>query len=252
MNKETHTNSRIRRLKRPQAPEPRPERLSVETVGPDEASMNMVGAVIEELQVAEEELRAQNEELATARQAIEAERERYKDLFEFAPDGYVVTDAAGIIREANRAASAMLNVPQHWLLRKPFALYLADAERKAFRARLSQVQGDKRIREWELHLNPHGRPPLPVALKVAMTQALPGTAIQLRWLLRDITQRKQTEEEWKRLNDQFRLLLESTGEGVYGIDLQGRCTFINKAAATTLGYRPEELYGKLMHQVHHH
>jgi len=258
MNKETHSNSRMGRLKRPQAPEPRAgrlsaeERLPVETIGPDEASMNMVGAVIEELQVAEEELRAQNEELATARQSIEAERERYKDLFEFAPDGYVVTDAAGIIREANRAASAMLNIPQHWLLGKPFALYLTGAERKTFRAHLSQVQGDKRIREWELHLNPHGRPPLSVALKVAMAQALPGTAIQLRWLLRDITLRKQAEEEWKRLNDQFRLLLESTGEGVYGIDLQGRCTFINKAGATTLGYRPEELYGKLMHQVHHH
>lgn len=51
---------------------------------------------------------------------------------------------------------------------------------------------------------------------------------------------------------QYRLLLESTGEGIYGIDREGRCTFINKAAAAMLGYRPDEVIGKDMHALHHH
>ncbi|HBY80229.1 MAG TPA: PAS domain-containing sensor histidine kinase, partial [Cyanobacteria bacterium UBA11148] len=50
----------------------------------------------------EEEVRLQNEELIVARQAIEAERQRYRELFEFAPDGYLVTDIYGLIQEANR------------------------------------------------------------------------------------------------------------------------------------------------------
>jgi len=48
------------------------------------------------------------------------------------------------------------------------------------------------------------------------------------------------------------LLLESTGEGVFGIDLQGRCTFINRAGARLLGYAPEEVLGRNMHGLTHH
>lgn len=48
-------------------------------------------------------------------------------------------------------------------------------------------------------------------------------------------------------------LLESTGEGIYGMDLQGRCTFINRAAARMIGVEPEEVLGRDMHeQLHHH
>lgn len=47
-------------------------------------------------------------------------------------------------------------------------------------------------------------------------------------------------------------LLESTSEGIYGVDLEGRCTFINKAATALLGYQAEELIGRQMHTVIHH
>ena len=47
-------------------------------------------------------------------------------------------------------------------------------------------------------------------------------------------------------------LLESTGEGIYGIDLDGRCTFINRAGTAQLGYAPGELLGLNMHEVAHH
>src|SRR5262245_59587736 len=63
---------------------------------------------LEELRVAEEEMRQQNEELIISRQAIEAENQRYRDLFEFAPDGYIVTDTTGMLQEANRTAAALL------------------------------------------------------------------------------------------------------------------------------------------------
>ncbi len=49
------------------------------------------------------------------------------------------------------------------------------------------------------------------------------------------------------------LLLESTGEGIYGVDLSGHCTFVNRAAAALLGYTRDELLGRHMHDlIHHH
>src|SRR5256885_14760474 len=153
-----HANSRRGRLKRPHSPESPAGIIAAETAGPAE-DVEKMAVMIEELRVAEEELRVQNEELATARQAIEAERLRYHELFEFAPDGYVVTDAAGIIREANRGASAMLNVSRRGLLGKPFALYVAGVDRDAFRIHLSQVQSEETLKEREFCLKPRGRPP---------------------------------------------------------------------------------------------
>lgn len=52
--------------------------------------------------------------------------------------------------------------------------------------------------------------------------------------------------------DKLTLLLESTGEGVYGIDLEGRCTFINRAGAAMLGYKPADILGRNMHALVHH
>lgn len=53
-------------------------------------------------------------------------------------------------------------------------------------------------------------------------------------------------------NDRLELLLQSTGDGIYGIDLEGRCTFINRSAARLLGHRPENVLGRHMHTLMHH
>ncbi|HEX4916530.1 MAG TPA: PAS domain-containing sensor histidine kinase [Limnobacter sp.] len=54
---------------------------------------------------------------------------------------------------------------------------------------------------------------------------------------------------WRR---QLELLLDSAGEGIYGIDLRGRCVFINKAGAELLGYSADEVLGRNMHYLMHH
>ena len=73
---------------------------------------------VEELRACQEELRRQNEALTAARRTVEAERRQYQELFDFIPDGYPVTDTAGVIRQVNRAAAALLAVPllAYWLL----------------------------------------------------------------------------------------------------------------------------------------
>ncbi len=69
--------------------------------------------------------------------------------------------------------------------------------------------------------------------------------------LRDISERKALEAEQSRLADANRLLLDSTGDGIYGIDLEGRFTFVNQAAARTLGYMPEQMIGQNGHALIH-
>jgi PAS domain S-box-containing protein len=59
-------------------------------------------------------------------------------------------------------------------------------------------------------------------------------------------------EKRENLYDSLRLLLESTDEGIFGVDGQGRCTFINRSALRMLGYTTEEVAGKNMHDLVHH
>lgn len=58
--------------------------------------------------------------------------------------------------------------------------------------------------------------------------------------------------EAHRLGDYNRLLLESTGDGMYGIDIDGNCTFLNRAATRMLGITEEEALGKNLHALIHH
>ena len=60
---------------------------------------------------------------------------------------------------------------------------------------------------------------------------------------------RQAADAW---SSRLQLLLESTGEGIYGIDTAGRCTFINRAAAGMLGLAREKVLGLNMHQLMHH
>lgn len=69
--------------------------------------------------------------------------------------------------------------------------------------------------------------------------------------LRDISERKTLEAEQSRLAESNRLLLDSTGEGIYGIDLQGQFTFVNQAGAQALGYAPGEMIGRSGHLLIH-
>ena len=69
----------------------------------------------------------------------------------------------------------------------------------------------------------------------------------------DITERKRTQEALRESEDKLRLLLESTAEAIYGLDLEHRCTFCNPACLRTLGYKSiDEVLGKNMHDLMHH
>ena len=85
---------------------------------------------------------------------------------------------------------------------------------------------------------------------------LPGSYFLLHryWNLQEsaATRLRHHQRERDELSRYNQRLLESTGEGIYGIDVKGRCTFMNRAGALILGGKPEEFLGKNMHRLIHH
>ncbi|MDF5717848.1 MAG: ATP-binding protein [Rhizonema sp. NSF051] len=164
---------------------------------------------LEELRVAEEELRVQNDELVVARGLVEQERQRYMDLFDFAPDGYLVTDADGTILEANRAAAHQLQVSKKFLQCKPLVNFIPLEERQAFRTQLLQLRDKEGLCEWEICMVARDGNKFDCSLSVTTVQDLQGNSIGWRWLMRNITARKQADEQIRSIQLQNMQLQEA-------------------------------------------
>jgi len=200
---------------------------------------------LEELQVAQAELQQQNEDIATSRLLIEREQRRYQDLFDFAPDGYVVTDALGVIREANQAISALLYQEQKFLIGKPLRIFIPQSERSAFHTQLEYLgKRPHPAKKWELNLKPKRGKVFPAAITVGTISDEQGKLVGFRWLIRDVTASKQAEISLAESEQKYRHLVEASQDMILSLDAQGCFTFVNQAVKQIYGYEPDEMLGR--------
>ncbi|GGH16903.1 hypothetical protein GCM10011586_39070 [Silvibacterium dinghuense] len=68
----------------------------------------------------------------------------------------------------------------------------------------------------------------------------------------DLTEKIEAEEKLRALMRQRESILESVGDGIYGLDMEGRIVFVNRAGAQLLGFTPEEMQGQPIHRLIHH
>jgi two-component system sensor histidine kinase FlrB len=154
---------------------------------------------VADLQAAEAALRAQNADLQAMRMALEAERARYSALFLLAPDGYLVTDTAGVLQEVNQAGAALLGQPAAMLVGKPLRFFLVEADQPQFDTLLARLLRQERVPPWETQLQPQQGAPVPVSLSMAVEPAAGGEVRAVYWLVRDLTAFKHAEAERQRL-----------------------------------------------------
>ena len=142
-------------------------------------------ASMEELKVAEEELRAQNAALA-ARQAESDERYfHYRQLFACSPVPTLITDIHGTVIEINLAAASLFKREARWLEAKPLAVLLASNLRDEFRRQLKRVALRSDPTSWRLTLNRVGDTPVDAEATVSLVPSLGATKSGvLYWALR--------------------------------------------------------------------
>ena len=89
--------------------------------------------LVHELEVHQIELEMQNEALRQAEATLIASREKYADLYDFAPVGYFTFNHRGLITEVNLTGASLLGVERDQLRSKPFSLFVAGPSRDTFR-----------------------------------------------------------------------------------------------------------------------
>ena len=100
---------------------------------------NDVQRLVHELQVHQIELEMQNEELRRSRAEVEAWLERYTELYDFAPVGYLTLGPDGSIRQVNLAGASLLGVERARLSGRRFGVLVAEPDRAGFNAFLEKV-----------------------------------------------------------------------------------------------------------------
>ncbi|MEH2220499.1 MAG: PAS domain S-box protein [Nostoc sp.] len=202
--------------------------------------IELLQQAIAEISISLEELHQQNEELIATRHLVEAERQRYYDLFNFAPDGYLVTDGAGIIQEANHAAANLLNVRQSYLIGKPMSVFVHQTERQKFRQIMLQLQEQGQVKREELRIyHNEGSLDFPAELTAIAVEDNQGKTGNLRWLFRDISDRHQTQQK---IREQA-ALLDITTDAMIVQDLHNQILFWNQGAEKMYGWQVQEAEG---------
>ena len=185
---------------------------------------------------------------------LEDSENRIRSIIENAVDGIIVIGEKGIVESFSPAAEAIFGyavddvVGQNisMLMPKRDALehdghlsrYLETGEGPVV-GRTSEVVGQRRNGE---------EFPMDLAVGVAYL----GDEQIYTGIVRDITQRKEAEDALARSEERTRRLLESVGEGVFGVDTSGKITFANPAVVEILGYSVEEMLGQNSHTLFHH
>lgn len=176
--------------------------------------------------------------------------ERYRLLLENSMDAIMLTKPDGSTLSANQAASRMFGMTIEEICSKKRD-ELVDINDERLPALLSKrneqgrVMGELRFRRKDGTL-------FPAEITSSLYQDGSGEVFS-SILIRDITVRKQMEEKIRESEEKIRLVFNSTAEGIYGINMDGNCTFINKSALSFLGYQDEsEVTGKNMHWLIHH
>ncbi|MDD5472431.1 MAG: PAS domain S-box protein, partial [Sideroxydans sp.] len=173
-----------------------------------------------------------------------------RSLIEASMDPLVTISLEGKITDVNKATEAVTGRSRSELIGTDFLDYFSEPDKA--RDGYRQVFAQGYVTDYPLALRHRDGHLTEVLYNASVYRDESGKVLGVFAAARDVTKRNKAEREVRQLSQQNRLILDSAGEGIYGLDINGRCTFVNPAAAQMLGFPVEELLGQSSHPLFHH
>jgi len=199
-----------------------------------------------DLQVHQIELEMQNRELREAQQRLEETRDRYAELYDFAPVGYLTLDERSHILEINLTAAAMLGLERARLLGKPLSSWLAGHDKRALLAHLASALHDSGTSRATLdtRLTTRTGQTIDVRLETLAAESANVSGRVCRTILLDVSTQREAERALIRERDFAEGLVATAPAIVVVLDTRGRIVRINPYMEELSGYRQDEVVGK--------
>ncbi|MBI9038332.1 MAG: PAS domain S-box protein [Bacteroidales bacterium] len=203
--------------------------------------------LVHELQVHQIELEMQNEELVVAKEKAELAEEKYTELYDFAPTGYLSLSKDSEIKELNFVASQMLGKDRSQLINKRFGLFISSDTKTIFNMFFSKVFSSKLKQSCEVTLSSEEKLPIYVILEGVICHS---SELCIMTIV-DITEKKKAEEnllnekeKLKLSEKEFKLLAESMPQIVWITRADGLNIYFNQQWVDYTGLTLEESYGE--------
>lgn len=201
--------------------------------GGDEAQL-----LLYDLQVHKIQLEIQNRELREAHAQLEESRNRYADLYDFAPVGYLTLDENGIIKETNLKGASMLGTERGLVIDSPFLLFLEDSNRRAFMDFFEKCKQETMC-EAQLVLRHDSAGPMVINMVSMPRCSREGR--MFRCAMVDITEHSRAEKEIRQLSS----ALEQSPGIVMVLDIDGKVEYVNPRFTEVTGFSKKEIVGQI-------
>jgi PAS domain S-box-containing protein len=180
--------------------------------------------------------------------------ERWRSVFTNSAIGVALTDLNGRFLATNPVYQEMVGYSQAELESLSFLELTHPDDREANWALVTELMEGKR-RQFQIEKRYRRKDGSWIWVRNNVS-LVPGTESMSRFIMalsEDITLPKEAEEALRQSEGRFRLILDSTAEGIFGCDPEGACLFCNRATSSLLGVvDPSELLGRNMHALEHH
>lgn len=175
----------------------------------DDLTPAEVRRIVYELQVHQIELETQNEELRRTHAELELSRDRFNELYDFAPVSYVTIDEAGTIREANLTLVTLFGIERKRLIGAPFFRHVVGESQQMLRFFLTTASETASTQRCEISLRRGDGALFPAQLEIVSAKEGAEDALIYRIAIMNVTDRWQAEERLKAsLRDKEVLLRE--------------------------------------------
>ncbi len=189
----------------------------------------------------------------SALEEVRAKLAHLSAIVESSDDAIVGSTLDGVITTWNNGACRLYGYSTEEAVGRHVSFLLPQDRRHEVETILSQVQHGRPVERLETKGLRKDGTLNDLSIKFSPIFDGAGTCTGVSAIARDITTLIRTRFDVAEREERIRLLLDSTAEAIYGVDLNGVCTFCNQACSRILGYgSPAELIGKQMHPLVHH
>ncbi|MBX2863992.1 MAG: EAL domain-containing protein [Leptolyngbyaceae cyanobacterium MAG.088] len=198
-----------------------------------------LSTALEEVHVLSEELTAQYGQTQVAQSILLKEHQQYVELFNLAPDGYIVTDPQGLIQQVNLVAAILFNRHQDFLIGKPFTMLVAETERQRLYSLLADLRQGHAQQNVFLYLKPHQEAPFYASFTIATVQDYQSQIVGFRWLFRDQTVQQRAATTLQESEQRYVNLAAAVPVGIFRVNVLGRFIYVNEHWCQISGLTPE-------------
>ena len=178
----------------------------------EQLSHKEINSLVHELKVYQTELEMQNKELRRAQLELEQMKARYFDIYDLAPEGYLIISEKGIIIESNLTAAAMFGESREKVANNRISLYIFKDDQDVYYAYRKQLFETRQPNECEIRMINRNNAPFWVHMKSSVI--LEDGQMNCRMVFSDISTRKIAEKNLKESEEKFRLLVTQMTQGL--------------------------------------